>query len=289
MDRSAGQREMSPEFDPEVSHQLLESAPDGLVIVDQRGWIVYVNKQTETLFGYEPGQLLGQAVETLAPERRRATHAGYRDGFLANSAVRPMGAGRGLSGRRRDGTEFPVEISLSPVQTPDGVLAMGAIRDIVRTIAPEKPLQIDAQVDPSVRSVVTNASRLKQILYNYLSNAIKFTPDNGQVIVRAGSQDADWYRIEVEDTGIRIQTGERGRLFVGHQQRDSGTGKQYLGTGGGARVHQADGRGPGRRSRRHRHVRRRQRLLRDAPAGDATGRTSSSMSGDRSAGGRNAG
>jgi PAS domain S-box-containing protein len=109
---------------------LLEAAPDAMVIVGDRGRIALVNGQTETLFGYARAELLGQPVETLVPERFRIQHPAHRKGYFSDAVPRPMGAGLDLFGRRKDGTEFPAEISLSPMDAEDGRIVIAAIRDI---------------------------------------------------------------------------------------------------------------------------------------------------------------
>ena len=120
---------------------LLESTPDAIVLVNVTGRIVMVNSQAERVFGYQRADLLGQAVEVLLPLRYRSAHLGRRSGFFAEPRTRTMGAGLELFGLRQDGVEFPVEISLSPLETEEGLFVSSAIRDVTERKRIEQALR----------------------------------------------------------------------------------------------------------------------------------------------------
>lgn len=122
-------------------HLAVEAAPNAMVMVNQEGKILFVNAQMEKLFGYSRGELLGMSVDQLVPERFRAKHAGFRAGFFTGPQVRPMGGGRDLYALGKDGSEFPVEIGLNPIETEEGIWVLGAIVDISERKRSEEALR----------------------------------------------------------------------------------------------------------------------------------------------------
>lgn len=133
--------------------QIVETAPDALIVVDGESRIVVVNAQVEALFEYPRGELLGQGIDVLVPERFRARHTRHRRHYFEHSKVRPMGMGLDLYGRRKDGSEFPVEISLSPLHLESGIWVSVAIRDMT-----ERRLVQDAWFAERERAEITLSS-----------------------------------------------------------------------------------------------------------------------------------
>ena len=342
----------------------IESAPTAMVMIDARGAIVLLNSETEKLFGYERNELLAQPVEVLLPGRFRDGHPRLREDFFARPEARPMGAGRDLFGRRRDGSEFPVEIGLNPVQTDQGIFVLSAIvditerkrleeaqrrlnqeleqrveertaelevardaaqaasrakseflanmsheirtplnaviglteavlrtplseaqRDHLRTVmdsgeallnvindildfskievgklelerapfdlhevlsgtlrsqamrAQLKGVELACFVDPRLPAQrLGDPGRIRQVLTNLVSNAIKFT-EGGEVVVRVeGGPGDDRLRFSVRDTGIGIEPDQLGRLFEPFEQADSSTTRRHGGTGLGLSI-----------------------------------------------------
>lgn len=170
--------------------QAVESAPNGMVMIDARGQIVLVNTQTERLFGYRRDELLGQPVELLVPERFRGQHPDHRVGFFARPQVRSIGIGRDLYGRRRDGSEFPVEIGLNPIKIDDRLLVLSAVVDITERKSAEATLR-------------ASEARLAAVIEN-MTEGVVMSDLDGRLV--------HWNRAALEMHGFASAEGSRRSL-----------------------------------------------------------------------------
>lgn len=149
--------------------QAFDSIPVAMIVVNAQGSIVRLNRLAESTFGYSAEELVGQAVEVLIPQRYRHAHPGYRRGFLNETNARPMGAGRDLSGLRKNGTEFPVEIGINPVETGDGPMILSVILDLSERKQAEQHIQAALlQKDILLREVHHRVKNNLQVVHSLL-------------------------------------------------------------------------------------------------------------------------
>jgi two-component system, cell cycle sensor histidine kinase and response regulator CckA len=203
---------------------LLEAVPDAMVCVDADGRIALVNTQTERLFGYRRDELIGQPVEMLVPDAVRDVHPGHRAGYVADPRSRPMGAGMELAVRRSDGSTFPAEISLSAIDTEEGILVSAAIRDVTQQqLAAETAAQLasiiqssyDAVIGKTLNLVITSWNPAAERLYGY--TAAEITGRHIEVLIPSKGRGR-----EVE-MAAAVARGERVDPYQTRRLRKDGT------------------------------------------------------------------
>ena len=204
--------------------ELLEAAPDAMVCVDADGRIALVNAQTERLFGYGRGELVGQPVEMLVPDSVRGIHPARRAGYVADPRPRPMGAGLELAGRRRDGSTFPAEISLSAIDTEEGILVSAAVRDVTHwQLAAETAAQLasiiqsshDAVIGETLDQVITSWNPGAERLYGY--TATEVTSRHIEMLIPAEDREREAAVVAA------VARGERADQYQTRRLRKDGT------------------------------------------------------------------
>lgn len=310
---------------------VVESAPNAMVLVNHEGKIALVNSQTEKLFGYNRNELIGLSVESLIPSRFRHNHPDYRKDFFGKPQTRSMGAGRDLFALRKNGSEFPVEIGLNPIESPEGNMVLASIIDIterkiqeanrlksdflanmshelrtplnailgfsellvdekvgkltakqqeylndihasgshllqlindvldlakiesgkielslgvfsihevtesviktVKPIADKKQVEIKFKLSPDVVTVKLDKNKFRQILFNLVSNALKFNKPKGFVVIETLTRGNGHFILNVHDTGIGMTQEDIKKIFVPFVQLDSGPARKHEGTG----------------------------------------------------------
>ena len=175
---------------------LLESAPDAMIIVDSGGHIVVANGQAEEMFGYPKDELIGQPIEMLLPDPIRERHVEHRGGYFEHPTLRSMGAGLDLVARRRDGDEFPVEISLSPVSTADGQFVTSVIRDVTarkrmeaEVISSQQAAERANKANSAFLAAASHDLRQPVQALNLLNGALRRTVKNEKALAMIESQE----------------------------------------------------------------------------------------------------
>lgn len=194
--------------------QLIEGAPNGMVMVDQEGKIALVNAQIEDSFGYTRDELLGQPIEMLVPTLFDANHPAYRNAFIAAPTARPMGSGRDLFGLRKDMSEFPVEIGLKPLETEQGLMVLGTIVDITERKSAEMKLrrsqeQLAGMIGSAMDAIITVDEEQRIILFNAAAERMFLYPSG-----RAIGESLDRFIPEGFPAAHMKHTQDTGRTHV---------------------------------------------------------------------------
>ena len=194
---------------------LMDSAPDAMIVADAEGRIVLANSQAERLYGYTGPELLEQRVEALLPDSSRAAHVGHRAGYLANPRTRSMGAGLELLGRRKDGSLFPAEVSLSPLQTERGLLVSSAIRDVserkksaeaMARLAAIVEAAYDAIISEDLQGVIRSWNPAAERMFGY--SAKEVVGENISILIPAEREDERLRILEQIRRGERVEPYE---------------------------------------------------------------------------------
>lgn len=193
---------------------LLEGAPDAMVCVDRRGRIALVNAQTERLFGYQRDELVGEPAEILVPEMARKAHRAHRERYAADPKPRAMGSGMELSARRRDGSTFPTEISLSAIDTDDGLLVIAAVRDVTERLelrAERDKLERQLQQSQQLESLGQLAGGVAHDFNNLLAVISNYAAFVGDEVAKDGVQ-VDWQSVREDVRQIQLAAGRAADL-----------------------------------------------------------------------------
>lgn len=204
----------------EVLLRAVEAAPDGMLVVDDEGRIVFTNPMLCRLFAYGPDELLGRPVEVLLPESLRAGHEHHRDAYVDRPRTRPMGSGLELRGRRRSGEEFPVEISLSPLETEGRQLVIAIVRDVTeRRKAAEELMQAHEQL-----ALADDRERIARDLHDTVIQRLFAVGLSLQgALARASPDLAERLQVAIDEIDGTIRD-IRTAIFALHTRRTSGRG-----------------------------------------------------------------